>query len=531
MLKNKALSAAAAEPIGAWDLSYAYYDPPESLAWDISTAVYVQNFSVASQATFPSDIFFKPDGTKMYVLDDTGNDVNEYNLTTAWNVTTASFVQTFSVATKETSPEGLAFKPDGTKMYVIGRDFDNVHEYDLSTAWSVSSAVFNQSFSVASQETAPTGLRFKPDGTKMYVIGSTGDDVNEYDLSTAWDISTASYLQNFSVSSQFSLPFALDFKTDGTKMYVMGANTAFISEYALSTPWDISSAVHSINKSITGNTVRGVFFKPDGAAFYYVDSDLDAVYQYSIGGFSVAAQETSPQAISFKPDGTKMYVAGTSGDDVNEYSLSTAWDTSTATYVRVFDTGTVTTAPKGIFFKPDGTKLYTIGDNTDAVAQWSLSTPWDVSTTTYDSVLFSVSAQELNPQDLFFSPNGTKMYVCGISGVDVNEYTLGTAWDVSTASYIQNFSVSGQVTSPQGLSFSSDGTKMFVVTLGVNTVFEYSLGTAWDVSTASYSGNSFNVASQETDPRGMFFKSDGTQMFIIGDAKTRVYSYTLGVQP
>jgi len=57
-------------------------------------------------------------------------------------------------------------------------------------------------FSVAAQETNPSGMFFKPDGTKMYVIGFTGDDVNEYDLSTAWDITTASYLQNFSVAAQ-----------------------------------------------------------------------------------------------------------------------------------------------------------------------------------------------------------------------------------------------------------------------------------------------------------------------------------------
>jgi hypothetical protein len=57
----------------------------------------------------------------------------------------------------------------------------------------------------------------------MYVIGSSGDDVNEYDLSTAWDISTASYLQNFSVGAQETTPSGIFFKPDGTKMYVIGS--------------------------------------------------------------------------------------------------------------------------------------------------------------------------------------------------------------------------------------------------------------------------------------------------------------------
>jgi hypothetical protein len=87
-------------------------------------------------------------------------------------------------------------------MYVIGLSGDDVNEYDLSTAWDVSTASYLQNFSVSAQESAPYGVFFKPDGLKMYIIGFLGDDVNEYDLSTAWDVSTASYLQNFSVAAQ-----------------------------------------------------------------------------------------------------------------------------------------------------------------------------------------------------------------------------------------------------------------------------------------------------------------------------------------
>ena len=50
--------------------------------------------------------------------------------------------------------------------------------------WDVSTAVYLQNFSIAGQEVTPQGMFFKPDGTKMYVIGQTGDDVNEYDIGT-----------------------------------------------------------------------------------------------------------------------------------------------------------------------------------------------------------------------------------------------------------------------------------------------------------------------------------------------------------
>src|SRR6056297_3399499 len=118
-------------------------------------------------------------------------------------------------------------------MYITGSGGDDVNEYDLSSAWDVSSASYLQNFSVAAQDTAPLGLFFKPDGTKMYVLGNIGDDVNEYDLSTAWDVSSASYLQNFSVASQDTIPTGLFFKPDGTKMYVAGSLVDSVFSYTL----------------------------------------------------------------------------------------------------------------------------------------------------------------------------------------------------------------------------------------------------------------------------------------------------------
>ena len=101
---------------------------------------------------------------------------------TAWNVTTAVYLQEISVSAKEIIPTGVFFKPDGLKMYTIGEAGDSVDEYDLSTAWNVSTAVYLQEISVAAKETSPRGIFFKPDGLKMYTVGSDGDSVDEYDL-------------------------------------------------------------------------------------------------------------------------------------------------------------------------------------------------------------------------------------------------------------------------------------------------------------------------------------------------------------
>ena len=501
-------------------------------------------FSVAAQETNPSGVFFKPDGTKMYVIGSTGDDVNEYDLSTAWDITTASYLQNFSVSAQETNPQDIFFKPDGTKMYVVGSSGDDVNEYDLSTAWDISTASYLQNFSVSAQEASPQGIFFKPDGTKMYVVGSSGDEVNEYDLSTAWDISSSSYLQNFVVDAQEATPTGIFFKPDGTKMYVLGVTGDAVNEYDLSTAWDITTASYLQNFSVAAQETapQGIFFKPDGTKMYVLGATGDAVYSYTLstawdvsaasfdfpteGYFSVAAQDTVPTGIFFKPDGTKMYVIGASGDEVNEYDLSTAWEVSSASYLQNFSVAAQDTNPQGIFFKPDGTKMYVIGSTGDDVNEYDLSTAWDITSASYLQN-FSVVAQDINPTGIFFKPDGTKMYIIGADGDDVNEYDLSTAWNVSTASYLQNFSVSAQEIVPTGVFFKPDGLKMYVIGAAADDVNEYDLSTAWDITTASYLQN-FSVSAQESQPQGIFFKPDGTKMYVLGSSGGAVWQYSTG---
>ena len=101
---------------------------------------------------------------------------------------TPTFVDSFSISSQESNPSSVTFNNDGTKMFVLGFTGDDVNEYTLSTGFDVSTASFVDSFSIASQEFAPTGLAFNDDGTKMFILGQLGDDVNEYTLSSAYNL-------------------------------------------------------------------------------------------------------------------------------------------------------------------------------------------------------------------------------------------------------------------------------------------------------------------------------------------------------
>ena len=245
--------------------------------------------------------------------------------------------------------------------------------------------------------------------------------------------------------------------------------------------------------------------------------------------FSVNSQETNPAGIFFKPDGTKMYIIGYAGDEVNPYTLSTPWDVTTASFDGTrFSVSSQEISPRKLFFKPDGIKMYVVGDTGDDINTYTLSTPWDVTTATFDGSPFSVSGQASGPISLFFKPDGLKMYVMGYNTLRVFSYTLSSAWDVSTATYDSvSFLFSAQSNVPTGYFFKPDGTLMYILDFTTKSVYVYTLSTAWDISTASYNNISYSVNSEDTTPRDIYIKPDGSKMYIVGDSSNDVNPYTL----
>ena len=553
------------------------------------------SFSVSTQETAPRALFFKSDGTKMFVTGSGSDAIQEYSLSTAWDLSTASHTTSFSVASQELNPQSLFFKPDGTKFWITGNS-DKVWQYSLSTAWDVSTASYSSlNFSTTGQAGLPIGVAFKPDGTKMYIVDNQGTkNVYQYSLSNAWQVNFASYDSvSFSVSALDTNIQDLTFNNDGTKMYIVGAGSNSIYQHSLSTAWDLSTASYdSISFSFSSQTSlsSGAFFKPDGTKLYVSCITTNAVYQYSTGtattldlstgnyfsytptanttfafsnapasgtaagfalaltganvaetydianasydsvSFSVATQETVPTGVGFKDDGTKMYIVGSSNDNIYQYSLSTAWDVSTASYDSVsLSVATQETIPEALFFKSDGTSLYIVGRDSNSVFQYDLTTAWDISTGSYASKSMSVSSQETAPRGLYFKDDGTKAYIVGTANDTVYQYALSTAWDISTGSFEtgKEVSVASQATVPTGLFFSSNGYKMYVLHFS-SVVYQYSLSTAWDVSTASYDSVSFTGNSQDGFGNDIYFKSDGVKMYILGNSNDTIYQYSTG---
>ena len=162
---------------------------------------------------------------------------------------TATFVDSFDVSTQDTTPRGLAFNNDGTKMFVVGDTGNDINSYTLSTGFDLSTATFNDingdgsGFDISGQETVPRGLTFNNDGTKMFVVGDNGNDINEYTLSVGFDLtSTVTHVGEFDISDQETNPQGIAFNTTGTKMFIVGNVGNDINEYTLSCAFKVTSS-------------------------------------------------------------------------------------------------------------------------------------------------------------------------------------------------------------------------------------------------------------------------------------------------
>ena len=504
----------------------------------------------------PTGVTFNNDGSKVYVIGDYSDSVYEYSLGTPFDVNSASIsnVQSFPVLSQDYNPEGVTFNNDGSKMYVIGDSTDSVYEYSLSIPFAISSASYTGNYfsvTTSSQVFYSTDVTFNNDGSKMYVTGGVYNSVYEfsvyeYSLTTDFLVTSASYTGNsIDVSSQDNYSTDVTFNNDGSKMYVIGDSTDSVYEYSLSIPFAVSSASYTGNSfNVRSETYypTGVTFNDDGSKMYVTGNTY--VYEYSLStpfaitsasfindSFSVSSQVSDLVGVTFNDDGSKMYVIGGYYGSVYEYSLTTNFLVTSASYTgNSIDVSSQDNYPTGVTFNNLGSKMYVIGDSTDSVYEYSLSIPFAVSSASYTGNSIDVSSQDYTPTGVTFNNDGSKMYVVGDSTDSVYEYSLGADFVLNTASFTgKSFPVSSQDSSAEGVTFNNDGSKMYVIGDSTDSVYEYSLGTPFDVSSATYTGNSIDVSSQDYTPTGVTFNNDGSKMYVMGDSSNSVYEYSLSI--
>jgi hypothetical protein len=236
---------------------------------------------------------------------------------------------------------------------------------------------------------------FNPDGTRFYILGRNTENIVEYQLSTPWDIETAEYVRELDISDEMGSEWYPESaangvyirKDDGKKLWVL--NRREIWEYTLSTPWNITSAVPTGYKNLSDFLVRGhdFDFKPDGSVIYIDDRVVEAVFQIELDddwdietgeldyAFDISDQQIGVRGTQFNHLGNRMYLMDTGRQAVLEYSLSNPYDLRSAEFIGFFDVSDQAESPRGVTFRPDFSTFYVTEAFESVIYQYSLAEP------------------------------------------------------------------------------------------------------------------------------------------------------------
>lgn len=419
--------------------------------------------------------------------------------------------------------QSIVFNDTGSKVFIqVQRSVSVFHQiaeyslstnYDLSTLPSSPTTVWNYNYIGA-----PKDIWFKPDGTRLFMI-EDGNILSHYNLSTAFDLSTMSANPDGSTgwSSAYAPkdPLSLAINSDGTKVYVGNSLSSGASgqifELRLSTAWDASTLVTSSGQPTLYNSTQFDDFErtitPRGL---YITSDDTKMFVSTDTRFRSGGNYTDNRVSGYDLSSAGDITTGTIMKPSTDF-ISIVEQSPTGLNPGV-------NGPKnaGIAFSPDGSSLFTIGKGSSyaKIFKWTLSTPWAVATASYSQ------NQDLNPQSssiveaVAFKSDGT-LFVTK-AGTTLYRFSMSSAFDVTTATKDKEINLGSGKASNDGMYITPDGTKIFTSTSGSpDYINEFTMSTAWDVSTATET-NSVSMAAftDLTDIQNLTFDTSGRVLIV-----------------
>ena len=504
---------------------------------DISNTTFLSSFSTSTaplSETTPSSICFGNSGMSLYLVGSATDSVFELKMTTAYDTSTLSYtdLDTFKPTSPAiNNPGGVTFNSTGDILHITIAA--TIYQYTLATPWDITTAIDNST--VASIATSGRGY-IRINNTMVYNLygtlntrSMTGDDINDIGdvdinktlsfVTTATTIGAIDFSENgnkailaitdnifnLSLSTPYDLntaifeigclnhstiePEGLNIVKDGSdkiiKIYVGSSSAGYTSSWDLGIPGDLKSvgAWISIDSSSSASS-----FNSDGTKFvrsyYSILTNLDLETPYTIGENDTRTSETGKEGIlshfvMFGKNGTRLYRFWNSSDItgtslIDEYIVQEAYNLDTLRYNKIIRiNNTYLAGTQSGFFRDNGTRFYSYSSSY-GLCQFSLSTPYDISTATYNN--------KINPQSQshsgYITEDGTKAYISSYD--DLVPYDLSIPFDVTSA-------VAGTKQSTfagaylEGLFFNDDGSKMYY-RYSV-TIYKYDVPTPWDIST------------------------------------------------
>ena len=270
-----------------------------SVGYDLSNASYTTISPLLAQSEGYEYMHFKPDGTKVWIGGPNQDTIYEYDLSTGFDLSTITYGRSFAFSTSSQS-QGFFMKSDGTRAYISDYTSD-IFQLDLSTAWDITTASYSSVVLNLGSGNYSKDIYIKSDGTKLYNVANN-NVMKQFTMATPWDLSTATLDHTVTLADSFTYG-SITFNSDGTILFIAHVNTSpaalrAVNSYSLSTAWDISSTLtlitnYDIFPEIGGHIASGIGFNGDGSKMYIMSAENTStspgrrILEYSTGGTTI----------------------------------------------------------------------------------------------------------------------------------------------------------------------------------------------------------------------------------------------------
>lgn len=362
-----------------------------------------------------------------------------------------------------------------------------------------------------------------PAGMKVFASYITEDMNESMAVSNAADdiVYTANKYVSYTIANNVIINYTAHGLTNANSVYVQ-FTSGNIANYAANvvtyTPNGIFKVANVINSNaftvysgrylpgsmnvdlvIAETAPTGIYMKENGYNMFVVGTNTDRVFDFKLSrqydittavldkrSAATSTYDTEPNDLTFKPDGTMLYLTGINNDRITQYSMSEAWNVNTATYLTSFNVSSTSgyTSPVGLNLSRDGKYLYIIDSAADELVQFSMSTAWNVNTASYLTKKY-VGGFETNGSAVYFRANGDSLFIVGSTNDVIREFRLSTAWNVNTATIYANSGVlTGFAPSASGLTFANNGSMVYLTDATYDLIHQLPMTEAWNVNTA-----------------------------------------------
>ncbi|MBV23071.1 MAG: hypothetical protein CMA53_03115 [Euryarchaeota archaeon] len=366
-------------------------------------------------------------------------------------------------------PQCFTLSDDGTKLYIVwgcAYNEGKIKQYTLTNPYDITSiSSFDHDISHGIGSKSPDmdnvtesklygawGIQFKPDGTSLFVWDNDTNYVYEFSVPIPYDISSIptvsgviqpwseSYKNRSSQISSSSKLKHFKMNRNGTKFYL--SNSSLTRQYSMSTAYDISTAIFDVERSSLG-----IADVSNGSGFEMNDSET-TIYL--------------PEPIKDRISSFKLTASSSANNDSAD--LNSAVTIHNKKFLNL-DSYISSSSISDVLLTSDGKQIYISENSTNKIHRYNLLDSNELYSAVYDSS-FSTGFSGLSGMVLNDSEN--VMIVSGGTSANgfVREYTITNPLSGSTFNSNEFLLTGTYNASITDVHFKNDGSEF--ITLGDN---------------------------------------------------------------